>query len=79
MSGGGIERRAVIDRRAPTSNANDLHVRLEEKRLAIQAERRQQLRRQSEQYEFMECQRGSSIGQAVAELREQARDSGSGK
>lgn len=49
MSGsGGIERRQVVDRRQVRSSGRDLYERLEEKRHAVDLERRHQIRRQAE-------------------------------
>ena len=42
------ERRALTDRRQFRSTANDLYSRLEQKRLAVESDRRQRNRRQTD-------------------------------
>lgn len=74
------ERRAMVDRRLdtrvdrrfPRNSAKDLYSRIEEKRLALRADRRRQLRRQSDQSQLMGHSQDSAIGEMLTQFGERA-------
>lgn len=80
MAGIELERRAMVDRRLdttvdrrfPRNSANDLYSRLEDKRLALQADRRRQLRRQSDQSQFMGTSQDSAFREMLTQFGERA-------
>lgn len=73
------ERRAMVDRRLdtrvdrrfPRNSAKDLYSRIEEKRLALRADRRRQLRRQGDQSQLM-GHSDSAIGEMLTQFGERA-------